>query len=172
MVDKKKIPPGAEPIESLSETWYLSEVNENFRKAFARPIRMRARQQLIDDKPSLTPEQYKEEWEAFQAHIDAGAYEWGPPLELNGTGPGKAVKAVLDRDDGGILLLRALLEEVHGELSYAKVAEIIEGNPEGVAAAIRAAMGLPPLAVAPEPETPEPGKTAETAETPATSPTP
>lgn len=169
-VDKKKIPPGAEPVESLGEVWYLSEVDENFRKAFARPIRMRARQQLLDDKPALTPEQYKEEWEAFQARIDAGAYEWGPPLELGGTGPGKAVRAVLDGEEGGVLLVQALLEEVHGTLPFGKVVDILGGNPEGVAAAMRAAMGLPPLGVAPGPQAATPGETKAEATAATTTP--
>lgn len=162
----KKTPAGAEPFESNSETYWLSKLTPALRSRFAAPVRMRARQQLINDKAFMSEEQYKEEKDYLQARIDAGAYDWGPPVELNGTGPGKAIRAVLDSDEGWLRLVGLLLEETHGELPLAQVAEIVAGNPEACAAAMRAAMGLPPLAVTP-PETMEnPGEMTKTPEEP------
>lgn len=154
MSTHKKIPKNAQPFDSLNETWWLSEVTPALRRLFASTIRARARQQLIDDRPLLSPEAYEEEKDTLQARIESGAYEWGPPVELNGTGAGKAIYAVLNSVEGKIQLIQLLLVESHGELDQNKVAEIISGNPEALAAALRAAQGLPPLAVAPANETP------------------
>lgn len=158
----KRPPKNAEPLDSCGETWWLSELTPALRKEFCRPIRSRARQALIDDREYMTDEQYAEEKDALQDRIDAGAYDWGPPVEKGGTGPGKALKAVLDTPEGQVQLARLLLAEAHGELPLDKTAEIIAGNPEGFVAALRAAMGLPPSP--PEPIE-EPGEKTETKET-------
>lgn len=164
----KKPPKNAEPVESCGETWWLSEVTTILRRQFARPIRMRARQALIDDKETMDEDAYAEEWDALQGRIDAGAYDWGPPLELGGTGPGRAIKAVLSTEQGLAELLRVLLAEAHGDLTPEKAAEILGGNPEGVTAALRAAMGLPSL---PPDADAEPGETATTETKPTTTTT-
>ena len=163
---KKRPPRNAEPFDSLGETWWLSEVTPALRVEFCRPIRQRARQSLMDDKDTMTAEQYGDERKALQARIDAGAYEWGPPLELGGVGPGEAVSAALDTAEGQVRLLQLLLAEMHGELPLNRVAEIMGGNPEGWQAALRAAMGLPPL------PPPSPEETGETTATTATAITP
>lgn len=155
----KKPPAGAEPFESLGETWWLSKMTPALRRRFAAPVRMRARQQLFDDKEFMEEAQYQQEKDYLQARIDAGAYDWGPPVELSGTGPGKAIRAVLESDEGWVRLVALLLEETHGELPLTRVGEIVAGNPEACAAAMRAALGLPPLAVPPPEETTTPGET-------------
>lgn len=169
MVDKaKKMPRNSHPVESLSETWWLSEVTPAIRKAFAATIRARARQQLIDDKPFLSEEDYAAEREALQDRIDAVAYDWGPPLEIGGTGAGKAIRAALASDEGILGLIQMLLSESHGDVSLTRVTEIVNGNPEGVQSALRAAQGLSPLPVAPPQQ--EAGQSQES--TPETTSTP
>lgn len=150
MTEKEKKPPsGAEPFESLSQTWWLSEVTPGMRKLYASLIRARARQRLYEDKPILSPEEYAEEKESLQGRIDAGEYDWGPPVELGGPGAGKAIRAAFDSDEGKLRLVQLLLSETHGDIGFQQTAEIIEGNPEGLTAALRAALGIPPLAPTP-----------------------
>lgn len=149
MSQAKKPPKNAQPFESLGETWWLSEVTQELRSAYASMIRSRARQQIIQEKAILSPEEYDESWERFQSRIDSGAYEWGPPVELGGTGPGKAIVAAHTSDEGSLRLIQLLLLNTHGELELTRVAEIIGGNPDAVSHALREALGLPPLAEAP-----------------------
>lgn len=161
-MNKPKSPPrSAEPVESLGEVWYLSEITPALRRRYAAPVRARARQALLDDKPAMDEDTYATEWEAFQARIDSGAYEWGPPLELGGTGPGKAILAALGSTDGQVRLLQLLLEQSHGDVDTKRAIEILEGNPDGIAAAIRAVMGLPAVPTAPPEPTKEPGEKDE-----------
>lgn len=150
----KHIPKNAQPFDSLGETYWLSEVTPALRSVYASMVRARARQQLIDDKSFLSPQAYEEEKEQLQAHIDSGAYEWGPPVELGGVGAGKAIRASLNSDAGKLSLFQLLLHAAHGELSPAKIVDIINANPESAEAAFRAAQGLPPLASAPAVEKP------------------
>lgn len=160
VVVAKKPPKNAQPFDSIGQTWWLSEVDANQRRAYASLIRSNARQQLIDDKPTLSPEAFDEEWERFQARIDAGAYQWGPPIDKGGAGAGKAIRAALNSDEGAGYLVQLLLSESHGALDIKQIIDIIHGNPDGLNAALRAAQGLPPLAVAPV-ETPGTTETAE-----------
>lgn len=161
----KKPPRNAEPVDSLGETWWLSEVTAGLRKQFCQPIRARARQALIDDRELLDAEDYAAEKAFLQGRIDAGAYDWGPPLDRGGTGPGEAIKAALDTPEGQARLIQLLLVETHDEVPLEKVTEIMAGNPEGIGAALRAAMGLPPLPPPPPEETGEKTETAKTDET-------
>lgn len=173
----KKPPKNAQPCEIAGVTYWFSELTPGLRKLFSSVVRSRARQNLIDDKPYLSDEAYAAEWDNLQHRIDGGAYEWGPPVELGGTGQGKAIQAALDYTEGNLLLVQMLLAEAHGELPLQQVAELLskeKGNPEGITAAIRAGMGLPPFVEKQseenEKEKPEsnPGKASPTpiAETP------
>lgn len=159
----KRPPNNAEPCDSRGETWWLSELNPTLRDQFSRPIRARARQSLIDDKEAMTREEYDEAKGDLQDRIDAGAYSWGPPLSAGGTGAGRSIRAILDTQEGQIQLVQLLLSETHGMLPLDRVVEIMNGNPDGMQAALRAASGLPPLPP-PEPEIGT-GETTETTET-------
>lgn len=153
----KKPPEGGHPCESLGETWWLSEVTPGIRKAYATMIRARARQQLIEERQILSAADYEESWERFCGRVDAGAYEWGPPVELGGMGPGRAIHAALNTTPGTIQLYQLLFFAAHGDLTEGRVLEIVNANPEGMDAAFRQARGLPPLPVAPDEQ--EPGQT-------------
>lgn len=145
----KSPPPNSQPFDSLGQTWWLSEVGPGIRKAFAVRVRLRARRQLEEEKPFTEPEKWQEEWDRLQARIDQGAYEWNPPVELGGAGAGKAIRAAFEGDQTSMELIQLLLQATHDDLSPEQVGKIYEGNPEGIQAALRAAMGLPPLAQAP-----------------------
>lgn len=166
MKGNQKPPKNAQPCEVNGTPYWLSELTPALRKLFSSLIRARARQDLIDDKTVLSEEAYAAEWDRLQDRIDSGAYEWGPPVELGGTGQGKAIQAALNCTEGNVRLVQLLLTEAHGELPLNEVAEIINGNPEGITAAIRAGMGLPPFVENSR------DKHAKPAETETTSPTP
>lgn len=150
MVKDAKTRAHSEPCEALGQTWWLANVTPGHRKMFSSLVRSRARQSLIDDKPYMDAKDYRAQWKDLQARIDAGAYDWGPPVELGGMGYGEAIQAALDTTEGNVRLVQMLLEDEHGEVPLSQVAEILNANPEGITAAIRAGMGLPPFSGQPE----------------------
>ncbi len=147
----------SEPVEADAQTWWLAPVGNDVRKKYANRCRARARQRLLEDTEALGDEASAEWFDRLEGKIDAGDYEWGPPPELNGTGLGAAVRAVLDTTTGKLELVQLLLEPAHGDVPLHMVAGILATNPKGLATALRAAMGLPPN---PEPPAKAPGETA------------
>lgn len=130
-----------ELVEALGRTWSLAHVGPGIRARFSAWCKLRARQELLEQKPHLAEDAYREALGVLQEEMAAGAYNWGSPLSQRGMG--SAIAAALRQDDGRIALLQVLLEPAHGLLPWEQVLDLMEANPEGIALAMAACLSLP-----------------------------
>lgn len=150
---------GGEVLESLGQAWTLAHVGPGIRSKFSAWLKARARQGLREEREagSLDADGYREESDALKARFDAGAYNWGSPLSPQGMG--SAVAATLGETEGKIRLVQLLLERDHGQVTGAKIMEILAGAPEAAAACVQACLSPAPNGQA---QAAQPGRTTVT----------
>jgi hypothetical protein len=130
--------PGSEAFESLGKTWHLAPLGPAIQDAYSAWCRMRARRNTDRDKALMTPEEYAEEKQAVKRQIDAGEYEWGPPVEMQGTGMAPGVAALFNSNAGRLHMLRLLLEPAHDEMSDEEIDALVADGAESLKEAFHA----------------------------------
>jgi hypothetical protein len=132
-----------ELVQSCDKEWQFQHVGKGIRGKYSAWCKLRARQEVIDQRDLLDPMSYKECLASVNEQIAAGAYSWGSPLNPKGMGTG--VFATINGDEGRVYLLMLLLERKHGKLTVDDIAAIVEGNTEGVRLALDACLEVPSL---------------------------
>jgi len=127
--DRKPLP-GSECFESLGKTWYLAPIGPAITDTYSAWCRMRARRATDRDKSLMTADEYIEEKRLTKQQIDAGEYEWGPPVEMHGTGMGPGVFALFNSEPGRLHLLRLLMEPAHDTLTDEEI-NAVNGDSNG-----------------------------------------
>ena len=138
MTETTDVVGAGEIVESAGEAWTFAHVGPAVRGSYSAWLKARARQGLRDEYRQggiLSEQEYREESDALKRAFDAGHYNWGSPFSADGIG--QAVAASLDGWDGRVKLLQLLLEPAHGKVPAEKVVEVLRGNPDGCAEALR-----------------------------------
>ena len=160
MTETSELVTGCEFLEALGQVWTFSHVGPAIRGAYSAWLKAKARQGLQDEKRTgiLDEATFREESNALKEQFDAGAYNWGSPLDPEGVG--KAVAQSLQQTEGNIRFIQLLLEKAHGQVEARKVHEMVKANRTGVHDTIAACMGVSGNSTAPATKTADAGATA------------
>ena len=120
-------PAGSEQIAINGQAYRLTHVGPEIRANFSRWAKQRARAELRKEHAEsiLTRQEYRDRLDRLEERITAGTYNWGSPLSANDMGTG--ITALLNDTEGGLELLRLLLEKHHGLMTIGQVVELSKG---------------------------------------------
>lgn len=138
-------------VEALGRVWTLSPITPAIRSRLAAACQRRARQGVISDRASVGEDGYNDAHNALTMAIAAGHYSWRSPDPRR---MGKAIRNILDGNDGQAILVQLLLQAKHPDVTEDEVWAIFDANPEGMQYAVGSAMGtIGPNAATPEKKT-------------------